>query len=94
MPSNEEVLFPRRISFKAKVANNPVLQLDHADRVEGVEIEDYARRGVTGWTVGRLTGERVLVVTKRTSANPYDSVLLLPNTTSIPTRTNQLEQIR
>ena len=91
MSSNEEVLFPRRISFKAQVANNPVLQLDHTDKVEGVEIEDYARRGVTGWTVRRLTGERVLVVPKRTSANPYGSVLLLPNATSISTRTNQIE---
>ena len=91
MPSNEEVLFPRRISFKAKVANNPVLQLDHTDRVEGVEIEDYARHGVTGWTVRRLTGEQVLIVSKRTSANPYGSVLLLPNATSIPTRINQIE---
>lgn len=74
----KDVYLPPRTLFSGTVAGSPVDRLDHPGRVEEVGVESYDRHGVQGLVFHRSSGERVLVVSYRTQADPHDSVLLLP----------------
>lgn len=90
MPTLRQIYIPFRPALTAEVSGNPILQLEHAGRVEMVGIEPYERRGVEGWTIHRGSGERVLIVPKRTTANPYGNVLLIPGADRLPESEAQL----
>src|SRR5690606_31304344 len=85
MSQKEKVYIPPRVAWQGGIGGNPVSQLEHAGWIEEVEVERYLRRGVEGWTLRRANGERVLAVSKRTSVNPYGSVLVVPEMTYLPT---------
>ena len=80
----EAVYFPRRYRVNKKVFKNPIYQLEQAGGVENVGVEVYDRRGIKGWAIQRSGGEQVLVVGRKTTANPFDSVLVLPGANTLP----------
>lgn len=84
MSHKESVYIPPRIAWRGIIDGNPVQQLEHAGRIEDVDVERYSSRGVKGWTLHRANGESVLVVSKQTSANPFGTVLCIPGITSLP----------
>ncbi len=80
----ERVFIPAQMAWQGSISQNPVTQLKHSDHIEEVHVESYNTRGIEGWTLHRANEERILVVRKRTSADPYGSVLYLPEVTSLP----------
>lgn len=86
----KDVYLPPRWSLSGKVAGNPVERLAHAGRVESLSAEGYDRYGVQGLTLHRPDGERILAVGKRTSAEPYEAVLVVPGTGAEPLATDSL----
>ncbi len=76
---NEKVYLPPSTHFNKRVYRNLVTQLYHGTIVEEMEVEAYHKRSISGWTLHRKNGERILVVTKPTSANPYGQVLFVPD---------------
>lgn len=80
----QEVYLPPRVAINDKLAGNPVLRLEHAGRVEALGVAGYRRRGVEGWTLHRDNGDEILVVSKKTTANPYGTVLLMPEAAVLP----------
>jgi len=84
MPDKERVYIPPRVAWRGFVSGNRITQLEHPARIEDVDLERYNSRGVEGWTLHRTHGEPVLVVSKRTSANPYGAVIYAPEMTRLP----------
>ena len=73
----KKLLFPQKISIYGSVAGNPIVRLEHAEIEEKVEVEEYNHFRVKGWTIHKSSGECILAVTWKTTANPYGSVLLV-----------------
>ncbi|MDX1992561.1 MAG: DEAD/DEAH box helicase family protein [bacterium] len=81
----ESVYIPPRMAWQGVFGGNSVVQLKQSGQIEYVDIEHYNTRGVVGWTLHRANEERILVVSKRTLADPYGVVLHIPGIDSLPT---------
>ena len=75
----ETMLFPSRSKFKYKIGSNFVEQLEFSDFSEEVGLEGYRVRGVKGWIAHRENNTKTLIVSEKTSVNPFGEVLLIPN---------------
>lgn len=84
----QHVYFPPRVLLNDKLMGNAILKLDHTGRIEEAEVEGYHRRGITGWSIIRSNGERILVVTRKTIVDPHGYLLLAPDVTSLPDSQN------
>ena len=89
----ENIFLPSRFKFTSKIAQNAIAQLECLDSSEDVGIEGYKFRGVKGWVIHRKSGDRILVVPKPTSVNPFGSVLLVPGISKFPYVENDGAQI-
>ena len=84
MLEKQNIFLPEKLKIDKKVSGNSVLQLEHIGHIESLLVEKYRKHGVEGWTLHRPNEERILVVSKKTAARPYNAVLLFPGKSILP----------
>lgn len=80
----EPVFVPECLRVNTRVEGNWVRQLEFTGRTEQFGVLPYASRGVEGWELERHTGEKWLVVGRKSGVSGFDKVLLIPDAVALP----------